>query len=87
MPRSPAATPTTPTRSAAPRPGSRGTTEDDLRAAILARTTTWEGSAYAWPEQVGMFRRQTAKNVRAVRDTLRHRVLHQGTGRDLGYPR
>jgi predicted metal-dependent phosphoesterase TrpH len=64
-----------------------GQTPDDLRAAVLARTTTWDGSAYAWPEQVGMFRRQTAKNMRAVRDTLRHRVLHQGTGRDLGYPR
>ena len=64
----------------------RGSSEDDLRAAILARTTTWQGSAYAWPEQVGMFRRQTAKNIRAVRDTLRHRVLHHGTGRDLGYP-
>ena len=34
-----------------------------------------------------MFRQQTAKNVRAVRDTLRHRVLRQGAGRDLGYPR
>jgi predicted metal-dependent phosphoesterase TrpH len=64
-----------------------GQTADDLRAAVLARATTWDGSAYAWPEQVGMFRRQTAKNMRAVRDTLRHRVLHQGTGRDLGYPR
>ena len=53
-------------------------TRTDLRAAILARTTTWDGSAYAWPEQVGMFRQQTAKNVRAVRDTLRHRVLRQG---------
>jgi predicted metal-dependent phosphoesterase TrpH len=64
-----------------------GDTEVELRSAILARTTTWDGSAYAWPEQVGMFRRQTAKNVRAVRDTLRHRVLGKGTGRDLGYPR
>ncbi|MCY7419491.1 MAG: PHP domain-containing protein [Chloroflexi bacterium] len=65
-------------------PGSSG---EDLRAAIMARTTTWDGSAYAWPEQVAMFRRQTAKNARAVRDTIRHRVLHQGNGRDLGYPR
>jgi len=65
----------------------RGSTEDDLRAAILARTTMWQGSAYAWPEQVSMFRRQTAKNIRAVRDTARHRLLRQGTGRDLGYPR
>lgn len=64
-----------------------GRTEDDLRAAIAARATTWDGSAYGWPEQLGMFRQQTAKNVRAVRDTLRHRVLRQGLGRDLGYPR
>ena len=64
-----------------------GSSEDDLRAAILARTTTWEGSSYAWPEQVGMFRRQTAKNVRAIGDTVRHRVLRKGSGRDLGYPR
>jgi len=64
-----------------------GHSEVELRAAVLGRTTTWDGTAYAWPEQVGMFRRQTGKNVRAVRDTLRHRLLHQGTGRDLGYPR
>jgi predicted metal-dependent phosphoesterase TrpH len=64
-----------------------GGTEDELRDAILARATTWQGDAYGWPEQLGMFRQQTAKNVRAVRDTLRHRVLRQGAGRDLGYPR
>lgn len=64
-----------------------GSTDEDLRAAIIGRTTTWVGDAYAWPEQLGMFRQQTAKNVRAVRDTLRHRVLRQGLGRDLGYPR
>jgi predicted metal-dependent phosphoesterase TrpH len=64
-----------------------GKSEDDVRAAILGRTTTWQGDAYAWPEQLGMFRMQTAKNARAVRDTLRHRVLRRGTGRDLGYPR
>ncbi len=65
----------------------RGTSEDDVRAAILARATMWRGSAYAWPEQLGMFRQQTAKNARAVRDTVRHRLLRQGNGRDLGYPR
>jgi predicted metal-dependent phosphoesterase TrpH len=64
-----------------------GRTEDDVRAAILARTTTWQGDPYGWAEQLTMFRQQTAKNVRAVRDTIRHRVLRQGTGRDLGYPR
>ena len=64
-----------------------GRTQADLRAALLERTTTWDGRAYAWSEQLGMFRQQTAKNVRAVRDTVRHRVLRDGTGRDLGYPR
>ena len=64
-----------------------GHSADALRAAILARDTTWQGDPYAWPEQLGMFRQQTAKNIRSVRDTVRHRVLHQGSGRDLGYPR
>jgi predicted metal-dependent phosphoesterase TrpH len=64
-----------------------GRTPGELRAAILARDTSWQGDAYAWPEQLGMFRRQTAKNVRAVRDTLTHRLLRHGSGRDLGYPR
>jgi predicted metal-dependent phosphoesterase TrpH len=65
----------------------RGEDDEALRRAILADATGWEGTAYGWPEQLGMFRDQTAKNARAVRDTLRHRVLGQGTGRDLGYPR
>ncbi|MBX3028624.1 MAG: CehA/McbA family metallohydrolase [Chloroflexi bacterium] len=64
-----------------------GSGVDSLRDAIAREATTWEGTAYAWPEQVRMFGHQSAKNVRAVRDTLRHRLLHQGTGRDLGYPR
>ncbi|MEZ4596137.1 MAG: PHP-associated domain-containing protein [Chloroflexota bacterium] len=58
-----------------------------LRRAIEVDATAWEGTAYAWPEQLGMFREQTAKNVRAVRDTVRHRVFRTGNGRDLGYPR
>ena len=45
-----------------------GRTAADLRAAIETRTTTWEGEGYAWTEQLGMFRRQTAKNLRAARD-------------------
>ena len=47
-----------------------GRTAADLRAAIAARATTWEGEGYAWPEQLGMFRQQTAKNLRAVRDEV-----------------
>ena len=33
-----------------------------------------------------MFRRQTAKNLRAVREEVAGKVLRNGTGRDLGYP-
>jgi predicted metal-dependent phosphoesterase TrpH len=63
-----------------------GSTAADLRAAIEARTTSWEGEGYAWIEQLGMFRRQTAKNLRAIRDEVGGKVLRNGTGRDLGYP-
>ncbi len=65
----------------------RGDDAEALRRAILDDATAWEGTAYAWSEQMGMFRQQTAKNARAVRDTFRHRVLRTGNGRDLGYPR
>lgn len=63
-----------------------GRSADDLRAAILARTTTWEGESYAWSHQLGMFRRQTAKNLQAVKDEVLGKVRRDGTGRDLGYP-
>ena len=63
-----------------------GHTTDDLRAAIASRETSWEGEAYAWREQVGMFRQQTGKNLRALRDEVRGKLLRDGTGRDLGYP-
>jgi len=63
-----------------------GRTAADLRAAIEERATTWEGEGYAWREQLGMFRRQTAKNLRAVRDEFGGKVRRDGTGRDLGYP-
>jgi predicted metal-dependent phosphoesterase TrpH len=63
-----------------------GRTAEDLRAAILARTTTWEGESYSWSHQLGMFRQQTAKNLRAVKDEVRGKLLRDGTGRDLGYP-
>ncbi|MET0772623.1 MAG: PHP-associated domain-containing protein [Candidatus Limnocylindrales bacterium] len=65
----------------------RGDDAGALRRAIVDDATAWEGTAYAWSEQLGMFRQQTAKNARAVRDTIRHRVMRQGDGRDLGYPR
>lgn len=65
----------------------RGDGAEALRKAIVDDATAWEGTPYTWPEQVGTFRQQTLKNVRAVRDTFRHRVLGRGNGRDLGYPR
>ena len=58
-----------------------GRTSADLRAAIADRTTTWEGESYAWSHQLGMFRQQTAKNLRAIRDELRGKVRRDGTGR------
>jgi predicted metal-dependent phosphoesterase TrpH len=63
-----------------------GTTPDELRAAILERTTSWEGDFYPWREQLGTFRLQLGKNARAVRDEVRGKLLRSGTGRDLGYP-
>ncbi|HEY7600000.1 MAG TPA: PHP-associated domain-containing protein [Candidatus Limnocylindrales bacterium] len=64
-----------------------GSSADELRAAIVAGTTDWQGTAYPLRHQLGMFRGQLAKNARAVRDTARHRLLRSGPGRDLGYPR
>lgn len=64
-----------------------GRTADDLRAAIAGRTTAWEGGGYAWTEQLGMFRRQMTKNVRAVGQEIGGKLIRRdGTGRDLGYP-
>ena len=63
-----------------------GRTADELRAALLARSTDWQGERYTWPAQVETFRRQMAKRARAVRDDVRGVLLRDGTGRDLGYP-
>lgn len=63
-----------------------GGTPDDLRRAIEARTTAWEGSFYPPGVQVGLFGRQVRKYARDVRDEVRGKVLRDGTGRDLGYP-
>jgi predicted metal-dependent phosphoesterase TrpH len=64
-----------------------GRSTDDLRAAILAGTTDWQGEAYPLMHQLTTFRHQLAKNAAAVRDTARHRLLRRGSGRDLGYER
>ncbi|HEV8053442.1 MAG: PHP domain-containing protein [Chloroflexi bacterium] len=63
-----------------------GTTPDELRAAIEAAATDWEGSFYPWRSQFTMFRHQMGKNVKALRDEVRGKLRRDGTGRDLGYP-
>jgi hypothetical protein len=63
-----------------------GTSADQLREAIMARSTGWEGSKHEWKTQFGTFRRQKGKNALAVRDEVRGKVTRNGTGRDLGYP-
>ncbi|MEX2546435.1 MAG: PHP-associated domain-containing protein [Chloroflexota bacterium] len=63
-----------------------GASAADLRRAIEARTTSWQGSKYTWPGQFATFRSQMGKRATAVRDDLRGVVLRDGTGRDLGYP-
>jgi predicted metal-dependent phosphoesterase TrpH len=63
-----------------------GTSADELREAILNRTTAWEGSTHEWKTQFATFRRQMGKNALAVRDEVRGKVRRDGTGRDLGYP-
>lgn len=64
----------------------QGTCAADLRAAVAARETAWEGRAYGWQEQLRMFGQQQHKNAAAVRDEVRGKLLRDGTGRDLGYP-
>jgi hypothetical protein len=48
-----------------------GTTPTDLRAAILAGETEWQGTAYTWRAQVSTFGQQMAKRGRLVRDHVR----------------
>jgi predicted metal-dependent phosphoesterase TrpH len=68
-------------------PARRGQSPSEaLRTAVAERSTTWEGEAYAWREQLATFRRQLAKNARAVRDEVSGVTRRERTGRDLGYP-
>ncbi len=60
---------------------------EDVRAAIIGRSTAWEGEPFTWRRQLDMFVRQQRKNARAVGATARHRLVRKGLGRDLGYPR
>ena len=63
-----------------------GHTAADLRAAIEAGQTSWEGARYTWPGQVATFRRQLGKYAAGIRDNVRGQVRRDRTGRDLGYP-
>jgi predicted metal-dependent phosphoesterase TrpH len=64
----------------------RGSSAADLRIAVAARDTAWEGHAYTWQGQLHMFGRQQRKNAAAVRDELLGKLRRDGSGRDLGYP-
>ena len=64
----------------------QGRTSDDLRAAILARTTHHHGSFHPPGAQVGTFGRQLRKYGRDVRAELGGRLRGDGSRRDLGYP-
>jgi predicted metal-dependent phosphoesterase TrpH len=58
----------------------------DVRRAIEARATIWEGTFYPAMVQVGLLGHQVRKYARDVRDEVRGKLLRDGTGRDLGYP-
>jgi predicted metal-dependent phosphoesterase TrpH len=64
----------------------QGRTAEDLRAAILARTTHHHGSFHAPGAQVGTFGKQLRKYGRDVRAELGGRLRRDGSRRDLGYP-
>ena len=64
----------------------KGTRAADLRAALAARDTAWQGEPYTWQSQLRMFGQQQRKNLAAVADELGGKLRRDGTGRDLGYP-
>ncbi len=63
-----------------------GRTAEELRSAILAGQTGWEGSFYSPASLVLTFMRQLRKYGRDVRDEVRGALGPVRTGRDLGYP-
>jgi predicted metal-dependent phosphoesterase TrpH len=63
-----------------------GRTADDLRAAILERTTHHHGSFHGAGGQVVTFGGQLRKYSSDARAAIRATVRRDGTGRDLGYP-
>lgn len=64
-----------------------GSTAEDVRRAILEGTTHWHGSFHGHGSMVTTFGRQLRKYGRDARASARARVLRDGEGRDLGYPR
>jgi predicted metal-dependent phosphoesterase TrpH len=64
-----------------------GRTADDLRTAILARTTHHHGTFHGTTAQLGTFQMQLRKYGRDARANLGGRIRRDGSGRDLGYPR
>jgi hypothetical protein len=63
-----------------------GRTAEELREAILERTTHHHGSFHATGSQLSTFGRQLRKYGRDARDTAVGRLRGGATGRDLGYP-
>jgi hypothetical protein len=63
-----------------------GRTPDDIRAALLARTTRHHGTFHGSVEQLGVYGGQLRKYGRGWRDSILGRVRRDGTGRDHGYP-
>jgi len=63
-----------------------GRSAADLRDAILARESSWQGTFHPTAGQLGTFGRQLRKYGRDLRDETRGRVRKDGTGRDHGYP-
>ena len=63
-----------------------GRTADDVRQAILAGTTGWEGSFHRTTSQLPTFGRQLRKYGRDAAAEIGGRLRRDGTGRDLGYP-
>jgi predicted metal-dependent phosphoesterase TrpH len=63
-----------------------GRTPEEVRAAILARTTRHHGSFHGTVGQLGTFGRQLRKYGRDARAEVGGRIRRDGTGRDHGYP-
>jgi predicted metal-dependent phosphoesterase TrpH len=63
-----------------------GGTAEDLRAAILAGASGWQGSFHGTSSQLPTFGRQLRKYGRDARAEILGRARRDGSGRDHGYP-